>query len=143
MLFRIVLGFLLAPLAPGMLVDFIATVEVWPYGWARFGIATAAVLGHPVALLFGVPAYLFFQRRGWVAFSTYVGAGAVLGVVPFAFFFVPPAVDCASGAASDSHACLVLATMAPAGIYSTVAGAVAASAFWFIVRPDKALRSTG
>lgn len=138
---RILLGFLVAPIIPGVMVEALTLIRLRTFGWIGMGVELAAFFGYPVALILGVPLYLLFRRLGWVAFSTYVVAGAVLGVVPFAFFFVPPALECVSGAGSESHACLVLTTMAPFGIYSTAAGIAATIAFWLIARPDKSHRT--
>jgi hypothetical protein len=87
-------------------------------------------------LIFGVPLHVILQRAGWVSIVTYSLAGAGLGIVPFAFFFVPPVWDCAMGAGADSHACLLLPVLAQFFGFSVVAGGVASAAFWVIARPD-------
>jgi hypothetical protein len=138
---RPLIGFLLAPLVPGVAFSIYTVIKTGGTAGLDLPLGIAAFFGYPVAFILGLPIYLIFQRRRWIALPTYLLAGAVLGTALFGFFFLPPALECATGAPSDSHACLVLGTMAPFAAYSALAAAVAGGAFWLIVRPDKARRA--
>jgi hypothetical protein len=136
------LGFIVAPVVPGILVAMYAAGLGSP-GLGKAYIWLSGFLGYPTALIFGVPLHVMLRRARWASITVYSLAGAGLGIVPFAFFFVPPAWDCAWGAGADSHACLVLPNLARLLPYSIVAGGVAGAAFWLVARPDSHPGSPG
>jgi hypothetical protein len=39
------------------------------------------MLGYPIAVVFGVPLYVFFRSRGWNGLLVYIAAGALLGLI--------------------------------------------------------------
>ena len=80
-MWRIILGFALAPAAPLLIVapysviaDSVSTL---------LGPATALVLfyGYPKALIFGIPAYLIFRRMGWFRWWRITLAGLAIGEI--------------------------------------------------------------
>ena len=77
--FRTILGFVVAPISPGL----VAVILAAPFrvGASRFGlrelseatwiIGLSAALGYPVAVVFGVPLYIFLGRvAGTACWST-------------------------------------------------------------------------
>ena len=92
--FRTVLGFLIAPLSPGLLAVILAApFRVGAVGFglrelseAAWIIGLSAVLGYPVAVVFGAPLYVFFRSRGWNGLVVYIAAGALLGLVIYVIY---------------------------------------------------------
>ena len=51
-------------------------------------------MGWPSALIFGLPAHLFFLKRGWIKIYHYIGLGAVIGYISsFVWFFAFELID--------------------------------------------------
>src|SRR5690242_19709560 len=95
---RTVLGFLIAPITPGLLAVMLAAP--FRVGASGFGlremseavwmVGLSAVLGYPVAVVVGVPLYVFFKSRGWNGLLVYVAAGAFLGLVIYVMHVLLP-----------------------------------------------------
>jgi uncharacterized membrane protein YcfT len=87
--FRTVLAFLIAPITPGLLAAILAApfhVGATGFGLrelskAAWIIRLSAMLGYPVAVVFGLPLYVFLRARGWNGLVVYIAAGALLGLV--------------------------------------------------------------
>src|SRR5580700_8297410 len=86
--FRTLLGFLIAPISPGLLLA-VGTLFTGKIGEGVWGIGFAALLGYPAALILGVPIYFFFNRRGWVSIWPYIAVGLFLGAAMY-LVFIPP-----------------------------------------------------
>jgi hypothetical protein len=79
---RVIIGFLVAPIAPSLLIVIPAAIlgfgkvseSVWLVG-------LSGLLGYPIAIVLGVPLHMLFQRRGWSGPATYCVAGAILGLL--------------------------------------------------------------
>jgi hypothetical protein len=142
--FRTVLGFVIAPIAPGMLVVVLTMLRAGSDALSARGfsgsawiIGLSAVLGYPIAIVLGLPLHVFFRWRGWNALPIYLLSGAFLGLVVYSVYFASVLLndDSASGlralAQQLSH---TAPQLIPAGMLS---GAVAAASFWLIARPDR------
>jgi hypothetical protein len=139
---RTILGFLIAPITPGLLAVILAApFRVGASGFglrelseAAWAIGLSAVLGYPIAVVFGVPLYVFFRSRGWNALTVYLIAGALLGLVIYVIY-VLLAEYSSNGlwglAAKFSNTAQIQIPLV------TINGAVAALFFWLIVRPDR------
>jgi hypothetical protein len=139
---RTVLGFLVAPITPGLLA--VLLIAPFRIGAAGFGlrevseaawvIGLSAILGYPVAVVFGGPLYVFFRSRGWNGLLVYIAAGALLGIVIYVIY-VLLAEYSANGlwglAAKFSNTAQVQIPLV------MICGAVAALFFWLIARPDR------
>jgi hypothetical protein len=94
----------------------------------------AAVLGYPVAFVFGVPLYVFLRWRGWNGLPVYVTAGALLGLAVYGLYVLLPAYS-SNGlwgmTTKFSYTALVHIPLV------MVCGIVAALCFWLIARPDR------
>jgi hypothetical protein len=102
-------------------------------GAGVWGIGFAALLGYPVALVLGVPAYFFFRWLDWVSVWPYVAAGVVLGAVIY-LLCLPP-VSFSNGAFEiDTNRFKT----APAWLLlSMICCTVATVCFWLVARPDR------
>ena len=139
---RAAVGFLIAPLVPGMLLGI---VSVWTVGiWWTLGIA--AMAGYPVALVLGVPIYLLFQRRGVTDLFAYSLAGLAMGLVVYLAAVLPAAIFGGLDAARLPQGILgglgrdwvyEIGVTLPIAPLSAMCGAIAAMVFWCISRPDK------
>src|SRR5262249_3560653 len=132
------------PIAPGVLVVFLATISIGPEALSQRGLSGAkwiiglsAVLGSPVAIALGLPLFVVFRWRGWNGFLVYVFTGAFLGLVVYLVYFAVVVLN-----DDTTHSLRNLAQklshtapqLIPAGMIS---GAVAAVSFWLIARPDR------
>lgn len=145
---RTVLGFLVAPITPGLLAVILATpfrVEATGFGLrelseAAWIIGLSAALGYPVAVVFGAPLYVFFRSRGWNGLLVYIATGALLGLVIYVIY-VLLAEYSSNGlwrlAAKFSNTAQVQIPLV------MICGAVAALFFWLIARPDRSGLVTG
>jgi hypothetical protein len=144
--FRTIVGFLVAPISPGVLVVVVAVLLGFGSdAFATRGLAGAAwivglsaVLGYPVAFALGLPLYILFRWCGWNGLPIYVAAGAFLGFVVYLVYAVARLLGDESINGLANLAAKLLTTspqLIPAGIIS---GAVAALSFWLIARPDRA-----
>lgn len=70
---RIILGFLIAPLASGLLQG----VVMGNLGAVIF----AWVFAYPFSIILGVPAFLVFKKNSWLKLWQVVVAGTTLGVI--------------------------------------------------------------
>lgn len=97
---RLVLGFVLAPLATPLAIWLTFSLAhllrlggfgVGPYrrvievavGWSYPGLTVAYL----VMLMGGVPVVSYARRRGWTGLGAFVALGAALGAAPFLLFF--------------------------------------------------------
>ena len=145
---RTILGFVFAPLSPGLLAVILAAplrvgTAVSSPRWfseAVWIIELSAVLGYPITVVFGVPLYVFFRSRGWNGLLVYIAAGALLGLVVY-LIYVLLAEYSSNGlwglATKFSNTALVQIPLV------MICGAVAALFFWFIARPDRSALVTG
>ncbi len=112
---QVILGFLIAPLAPAIVHAFIYK--------SAMGIVFAGLgFAYPTAILFGIPAYLVFKRLGWLRLWQLAIAGFCIGVLALDIYCY------AVGARAD---------MRSTAIYGAY-GLLATSTFWLI-----ALRTKG
>ncbi len=132
---RTILGFLVAPVSPGLLIVILAAV----FGFGKSGegiwiIKLSGMLGYPIAIVLGVPLYIFFRTRSWNGLLIYIMAGALLGVMIY-LIYIPLGGYSSNGLSGlferFSNTALV---SIPLGM---ICGAVAALSFWLIARPDR------
>lgn len=120
MLWRIVIGLIICPLLPGLLVDLLATGRL-------FGIATfvGAIIGYPFALAFCLPIYFALATLKWRGIFTYAAVGTILA---FLIFEVPDLLR------YQISEILLL----PKGMLQTpfVFGLIPSVVFWLFARPD-------
>jgi hypothetical protein len=132
---RTVLGFLVAPISPGLMI--VVLGAVFAFGKSSEGIwiiKLSAMLGYPIAVVLGVPLYFFFRSRGWNGLLVYTMAGALLGVLIY-LITIPLGGYSSNGLPGLSERFSNTALVyIPLGM---ICGAVAALSFWLIARPDR------
>ena len=139
---RTILGFVVAPIFPGLLAVILAApfragttgVGLRELAEAAWIIGLSAVLGYPTALVLGVPLYFFLGSRGWNGLLIYVTAGAFLGLIIYLVYalLTEYSSNGLSGVADKfSNTAQIYV---PLGM---VCGAAAALSFWLIARPDR------
>ena len=132
---RVILGFLVAPISPGLLIVILGVV----FGFGKSGegmwlIKLSGMLGYPIAMVLGVPLYIFFRSRGWNGLLIYIAAGALLGLIIY-LMYIPLGGYSSSGLSGLSERFSNTARVyIPLGM---ICGALAALLFWLIARPDR------
>ena len=133
---RTVVGFVLAPLAPGALISMPALFD-FQYWVVGFYLQLSALLGYPVAVVFGIPLALMMHRRHWTGIWSFACAGALLGGVAYLFPHVWASISGGWTVYESMHA--TIASLLPPGMSC---GILASITFWLITRPDRQERSS-
>jgi hypothetical protein len=128
---RVLLGLLIAPLAPGV-IALLGAVVAFPFETRTFALASA--LGYPVALVVGAPLYVLFRRKGWLkAWQVVLAGGAVGMFIPIVIALAVLVVVALLGAgftlpvaAEAAHKYLGLV------LVGALSGIACASVFWLI-----------
>jgi hypothetical protein len=82
--FRLVLGFLVAPVFPGLLIALLAVI--FGFGKSDEGIwviKLSGMLGYPIAIVLGLPLYFFLSSRGWNGLPVTTPTWSVLSRTPY------------------------------------------------------------
>lgn len=127
---RIILGIMLAPLIPGLLM--LALSLLGNPGEGIWALKLTAMFAYPSIIGLGLPLHFLFQRNGWTSAWPYLIAGTIAGVA-IAYFVFPSLHVPGSGPANAS-------SIAIAAICAFF-GAVTATTFWSIARPNKSFSS--
>jgi len=134
-LLRLILGFLIAPIMPGVVIGGVAELFSGPVtGSGALALTLSAYFGYPVALLGGVPLYLLLRWRGFNGWLAYVGGGALLGGLPFlkgSVLLREAGLAATPGKIIENVPFLLL---------SIVCSMFAAWCFWMIARPDRSVK---
>ncbi len=119
---RTLLAFVLAP-AVVPIVVFVLTVAEDTHLRERLLVAGVyATFTYGAAIIFGIPALILFERKGWTRWWQYTAAGAAIGFAVMMMFWIarPPMPD-------------VRVFLIFAGI-----GSASALVFWALSRPSHA-----
>ncbi len=138
---RTLLGFLIAPISPVLVMGIFGVFRIGATGFGprelsetAWIVGLAAVLGYPVAFIFGAPLYVFLRWRGWNGLPVYIATGALLGLVLYGLYVLLPEYS-SNGlrgmATRFSNTALVQIPLV------VICGAVATVVFWLIARPDR------
>jgi glucan phosphoethanolaminetransferase (alkaline phosphatase superfamily) len=91
-------------------------------------------LSYIVSGIIGLPAYLLLKRFNCISMLSYVAAGMIAALVPFAVIIGYPILmnysESAASSGSAAFGFFILAVM-------TFCGGLVAGTFWFLVRPDR------
>jgi hypothetical protein len=121
-------GLLIAPITFGLLLLIVGILS----GNASEGfwaLMFSALFGYPIAIITGLPAYLWMVQRGWVGLSAYLFLALVYAVVLSGWLFVRPALS-----RLESFNYTSLALQSGVVLFGCL---ITLSAFWVIARPDK------
>lgn len=127
---RVVLAFVFAPLFPGLVLYLFATVTGASGGQWIFTFTV--LIAHPVAILFGVPAFLLLQRAHLTSYMAYFISGAILSVIPIFYLVVTP-----QDIGSYPSGILLNESQLVQVLIILTAGMSVSSVFWVVARPDK------
>jgi hypothetical protein len=141
---RVVLAFIAAPLGSAAAVG--TTVMVTGLGEelelaatvAAFAFAFTAIFGYVVAVVLGIPGYLFFRHRGWVRRAHWILLCAALGGIAGT---IGPLIRLADSQPVESFA-LYAATVGGFILAGALLGAISGLVFSFVIkleppRPDE------
>jgi hypothetical protein len=126
---RALLGFVIAPLLPALILTLPAVPRQEPGTITRF-IAYAAV-SYCATLLIAVPAHLQLRERHWTLLSLYVAVGGIVGLAVFLFLYISGMPSHVPGLGSLGRRLLSLPV-------DMIGGVVILICFWLIARPDRA-----
>jgi hypothetical protein len=85
---RVVLGFVIAPTLPAMLIVLLAILQRSSEGLTLL-VSIVSLVSYPASLIFGVPGYLLFRRYGITGLHVYSLCGCLVGFVTGALVFMP------------------------------------------------------
>ncbi|PNS09107.1 hypothetical protein [Solilutibacter silvestris] len=119
---RLLIGLLLAPLVPGLLMLAISLFGNPSEG--LWSLKLIAMFAYPAMLVVGLPLHLLFQRLGWNNVWPYLLSGAIAGIVVAYYLF--PSVH---GFANPSSIAIA--------VICAFFGAITAATFWWIARPSR------
>jgi hypothetical protein len=125
---RTILGFLIAPLVPAILLilpaalhgDSIAFAQFWAY----------STVSYCATLLIAVPAHLLLRKRHLTLLSLYVAVGGALGLAVFLLHFMLGVPARTPGFGPVARTLISL----PVDMMS---GLLILTCFWLIARPDR------
>ncbi len=129
---RSIIAFLIAPLTTGVFFLLIsvftgsASEGLWAFG-------LAAAIAYPIALVVGVPAYIFYRKMGWTGLFHYIIGGLFLSIFPIAILVVLPRVV---DVRKVSELQIYNANIAQS-VVIIVATLSTIVSFWLIARPDR------
>lgn len=127
---RTTLGFLVAPLLPGVLFGALDSFAPSPVGLLWY-LKFSGMAGYPAALLLGLPIHLLYRRYRLVSLVAYAGTGAVLGAIVYVGALLPGVAFSDSSAVDALRATIRLLPL------DALCGAMSAGVFWLIARPDR------
>jgi len=125
---RAILGFLIAPLVPAILLILPDALQGDSLAVAQF-LAYAKV-SYCATLLIAVPAHLLLRKRHWTLLSIYIAVGGVLGLAVFLFHVVLGVPFHIPGLGPVARSILSLQI-------ETIGGVIILICFWLIARPDR------
>lgn len=120
---RVLIGLVLAPLAPGLFV--LALSLLGNAGEGRWALELITMFAYPAMIVIGLPIHLLFQRIGWTSVWPYLIAGAFAGAVVACFVF--PTLRLAGSGQANASSIAIAAICA-------FFGAITAATFWLIIR---------
>jgi hypothetical protein len=130
------IGFLVAPLVPGLLVTIPGMIGGHDTSfWLKF----SALIGYPVAFVGGIPLHFLFTRNNWVQLRFYCGAGIPLGIAALIWPYLQAVIVGGKGATGGTQLFFnsIIAVIPVFLPLSIVCAAIASTSFWFMVRPDR------
>ena len=125
---RAILGFLIAPLAPALLLTLPAALQHDAVAFAQF-LAYSKV-SYCATLLIAVPAHLLLRKRHWTSLSIYVLVGGAMGLAVYLSHLMLGVPFYAPGLGPVARTLISLPV-------DTVGGVIILICFWLIARPDR------
>jgi len=125
---RVCAGLLIAPAVPALL-SFLGQVIIGKSN--SFLMAPFLLLyGYPLALVLGVPVYLFVRWRKVRRPAPFIGLGALIGLLGYVAFFL---LTSAGPVYTNELRLALLRNTAGLSLLGVVCGAISGLVFWFVV----------
>ena len=125
---RTVVGFLIAPLVPVLLLILPAALQGNAIALAQF--SAYSKVSYCATLLIGVPAHVLLRRRHWTLLSIYVAVGGAMGLAVFLFHFVLGVPSRTPGLGPVARTLVSLPV-------DMIGGVIILICIWLIARPDR------
>jgi hypothetical protein len=125
---RAVVGFLIAPLVPVLLLILPAAPQGNSIAFAQF--SAYAKVSYCATLLIAVPAHFLLRRWHATLLSIYVAVGGAMGIAVFLFHFM-------LGVPSRTPGLGPVARMLVSLPVDMIGGMIILICFWLIARPDR------
>jgi len=125
---RAVLGFLIAPLVPVLLLILPAALQGSSIAFAQF--SAYSKVSYCATLLIAVPAHLLLRRRHATLLSIYVAVGGAMGLAVFLFHFMLGVPSRTPGLGPVARTLISLPV-------DMIGGVIILTCFWLIARPDR------
>lgn len=130
----VLFGLFVAPPAAGLVLGVLITFTgLFPA--LIFAPLFAALVGWPVAFLFGIPLYVILRRRRVTWWGAYVGAAMLLGLGGGVALAIAPRSTCDAGERCAELRIPFLDDVSVPG-FGGLIGGIAGLVFWRAVRPD-------
>ena len=126
---KILLGFLVSPAIPALLVYLISCIFDSHSG-AAWSAKLILVMGYLAGLIIGVPTYLLLRKINKTSFLAYIVSGLLVGLI-FSLIIVVLSVTDAYNYGFE-HAVGVFRNTIGSSLMGMVSGAIAGGVFWFI-----------
>lgn len=125
---RAILGFVTAPLVPGVLLTLPAALDGDPRTAAL--LVHYTIVSYCATLLIAMPAHFLLRKRHWTSLGVYAAVGAGMGLVVFLFDLIMRVPSRAAGLGPGVARLLSLPV-------AVIGGVIVLICFWLIARPDR------
>ena len=125
---RAILGFLLAPLVPALVLTLPAALQQSPN--ASGLLVHYATVSYCATLLVAIPAHILLWRRRWTLLSIYASVGAAMGLAVFLFTLIYQLPSRAPGLGPVTGRLLSLPI-------DVIGGVTVLMCLWLMARPDR------
>ena len=125
---RTVVGFLIAPLVPVLLLILPAALQGNAIALAQF--SAYSKVSYCATLLIAVPVHFLLRRRHWTLLSIYVAVGGAMGLAVFLFHLVLGVPSRTPGLGPVARTLVSLPV-------DMIGGVIILICFWLIARPDR------
>jgi len=125
---RLILGFVLAPFAPGFLF-LLLSLFLGKLGEGFWMFFLISIFTYAVAVFLGIPTYILLRKIKATSLASYFIAGGILSSVLILYLIVMPALDQWGRLYPSNYSQM---------LFVFIVAAIVILTFWFIARPDKA-----
>lgn len=131
---RIILGFLIAPAIPSLIIFFIGLLfySPWEAAWAP---KIFTVFAYISIFLFGIPAHIIFNKNKINNAKNYLFLGGFVGLICYVIFYGLIAISSTEN--FSDHIVLLFKNSISTGFFAVAYGAITGFSFWFVVFGSK------
>jgi hypothetical protein len=125
---RAILGLVIAPLVPAVLLTLPATLNGDPRAASLF--VHYATVSYCATVLVAMPAHFLLRKRHWTSLGAYAAVGAAMGLAVFLFELIMRVPSRMAGLGPAVARLLSLPV-------DVIGGVIVLICFWLIARPDR------